>query len=134
MVSVNHVNIHRQPRHVLNEEIDRRSTFHREKRRLEDRGSAFEQQTGNLDVGFVHHGFSTSVVPSLRRAVQRLCPGRFPTAFFAAAAHGRFNSSARPTQSRTTLTRRQFLSSVANTSGRSDLTPSMILRASSIPW
>src|SRR5207302_4120352 len=134
MVSVNHVNIHRQPRHVLNEEIDRRAAFHREKRRLEDRGSAFEQETGDFDVGFVHHGFSTSVVPSLRRAVQRLCPSPFPTAFFAAAAHGKFNSSAQRTQSRMTLMRRQFLSSVVNTSGLSDLAPSMILRASSIPW
>src|SRR5207302_10721676 len=115
-------------------EIDRRGTLHRGNRRLEVRWSAFEQETGDFDVGFVHHGFSTSVVPSLRRAVQRLCPGRFPTAFFAAAAHVKFNSSAQRTQSRTTLTRRQFLSSVANTFGRSDLAPSMILRASSIPW
>src|SRR5438309_6277327 len=42
--------IHRQPRHVLNEEIDRRAAFHREKRRLEDRGSAFEPETGDFGV------------------------------------------------------------------------------------
>src|SRR5438552_11618894 len=50
------------------------------------RGSSFEQEPDDFDVGSVHHGFSTSVVPSLRRAVQRLCPSRFPAAFFAAAA------------------------------------------------
>src|SRR2546426_11611681 len=98
---------------------------------LEDRGSAFKQEPDDLDVGFVHHGFSTSVVPSLRRAVQRLCPSPFPTAFFAAAAHGKFNSSPQRTQRRTTLMRRQVLSNGVYTSGRNHLTPSLLFRASS---
>jgi len=59
--------------------------------------------------------------------------GIFATVLFNPPAQGRFNSSAQLTQNRTTLTRRQFLTKVVNTSGRSDLDPSMMLRASSIP-
>ena len=97
--------------------------FHGEMRRLKNRRRAFEQEPDDFDVSFIHHGFSTSIVPSLRRVVQRPLLNGFPAAFFAAAAHGKFNSSAQLTQSRTTLTRRQFLTSVVNTSGRSDSGP-----------
>jgi hypothetical protein len=88
----------------------------------------------NLDVDFVHQGFSTRVLPSLRRAVHRLLPNRLPAASLRAAAHGKSSSPAQCTQSRTTLTRRQCLRSVANSSDRNDLAPSMMLRVSSTPW
>ncbi len=133
MVGVNHINVHRQPRHVFHEQIDRRAAFHGEVRCFENRRGAFEQEPDDLDVSSVPHAFSTSNDPSLRRAVQRLCSSLFPAAFFAAAAHGKFSSSAHRTQSHRTLTRWQFLSSVANTSGRNTLAPSMMLRAASIP-
>jgi len=68
--------------------------------------STFEQDADNFDVVFVHQGFSTGVVPSLRRAIQPPFPSLFPAALFAAADHGRINSSAQRTQRRTTFTLR----------------------------
>jgi len=80
VVGVNHVTSTEKPWHVLNEEVDCPCHLSSRNCGLEDCGT-LSSRPDDFDVGFVHHGFSTSFVPSLRRAAQRLCPCRFPVPF-----------------------------------------------------
>ena len=107
MIGIDKIEINRQTRHVLHEEIDGSSPFQGKCGLPENDRSHGKQQSDRIQVGLVHDGLRMSVRPFLNLTTQRLVPIFSAAASRACAAHGSSSSVAHPTQRRTAFTIRQ---------------------------
>ena len=102
MIGENEIKIHRQARHVADEQIDRSAALQCERVVDEDERRNLREQSRRVEVNLVH-GFSTNS-PSAERDTQRrsLPVGNWAGSSF--AAHGSVSSRPNCRHSRTVLT------------------------------